>query len=292
MKNLYMQLLQQVQASYQRDLKRRLELEEGNPFILHFARPLSLYLTPIFILLRISANQATWAGFALGLLACVLLGTGLTPYLKLGAWFFLFHYILDHVDGNLARYHGVTSHYGKFLDGSFGVVVMSAFYLSLGMGAYRQCQTSYMWTSKIPCVEPGYLLLASGLAAVVSLASIYMQLRYRYAVADARRTDVTSGRGGKGVDIAAEGRDIASAVRIHGRTRLRHIAWRATQRAVRLVQRVFGTIRVPGLILAVYTDTLSIYLFLFAILTSVVFVWEYVNMLRDSRKSLSVFRPY
>ena len=292
MKNPYMRLLQQIQASYHGNLKRKFDLQEGNPFIMYLIRPLSLYLTPIFILLRMSANQATWVGFALGLLACVSLGTGLPPFLKLGAWFRLLNVLFDYVDGNLARYYGKTNHYGKFLDGSTGVVVVSILYLSLGMGACRQCQTSHVWGSETLCVEPGYLLLAGGLASIARLANTYMQLRYRYAVADARQADAGGVRSGKGVEIAAEGRETVAAVRIPERMRLRSIVWSAAQRAVRLAGRVFGAIQIPGLILAVYTDTLAIYLLLFAIYTSLVFVSEYANMLYDGRKSLNVFRPY
>ena len=290
MKNSYMRLLQQVQASYHGNLKRRFDLEGGNPFIIYLIRPLSLYLTPIFVLLRMSANQITWVGFTIGLLACISLGTGQAFFLKLGAWLFSLHVLFDYVDGNIARYYGKSNHYGKFLDGTTGVMVKTNLYLGLGVGAYHQCQAGYVWGLAALCFEPAYLLCAGGIASIAKLANTYMQLRYRYAVADTRRADVGSGRDGKIVETAVEGRRTIAVVRIH--TRLGRFAWRITRRVVRLTRRVFDAIQIPGLILAVYTDTLAIYLLLFAVHNLIDFSWEYANILRDGREALNVFRPY
>ncbi|MDY6876667.1 MAG: CDP-alcohol phosphatidyltransferase family protein [Chloroflexota bacterium] len=239
-----------------------------------------------------SANQATWTGFALGLLACVSLGTGLTPFLKLGAWLYLLNALFDHVDGNIARYYGKTNHYGKFLDGSAGVIVASVLYLGIGMGVYRQCQNGHVCGFETLCVEPAYFLLAGGLASIARLANLYMQLRYRYAVVDAHQADASSERDEKGKDATTEDQDTVTAVQIHERTRLGRITWRAVQRAVGLAQWVFRVIQVPALILAAYTDTLAVYLLYCTMHALVIFVWEYARILHHGRKSLNVFRPY
>jgi phosphatidylglycerophosphate synthase len=288
MKSRYHQLLQQVRITYQNNPKLGFERTENNPFVLYFIRPFSMFLTPFFVWIDASANQVTWVGFILGLLAAMLLSTGIMSYLKLGAWFYLAHIVFDYIDGNIARYHGQTNHYGKFLDGSTGVLIASLLYICLGVGVFRQCQLGNVFIWKIFCFEPGYLLLAGGLATGTRLANLYMQVRYQKAVMDASHAVDT-----KQGDWKA--RETSIGVRSVVVTRWDRI-WKRFSHLVKLSMKhlkfVFASFLIPGLFLAIYTNTLAVFLLVYTIYNLIIFVWDYAYILHNGRQSLNVYRPY
>jgi cytochrome c-type biogenesis protein CcmH/NrfG/phosphatidylglycerophosphate synthase len=278
--NTYLREVQKVDTDYQRNLKRTFELQDWNPLILWFFRPISIYLTPFFVFAGVSANQVTWTGFALGLLAAGLLSTGVPFLLGVAACVYLTSVILDHVDGNLARYYETTNHYGKFLDGSTGAISLCAFYLGLGMGAYRQCGSGHMAGGDLLCGEPGYLLFAGGVAAAASLASIYMQLRYKHAVAEAQQAGTRSPH--------PEPAEVSSS----RCPRLIAALSRGTRQLLTVTQRSFEVARIPALIVAVYAEALAPYILFCTVCTFVIFASGYISMVREGRTSLDAFRPY
>src|SRR5262245_33223045 len=133
----YLQILREVQENYRGSSKHVRIAESRSPIQIYVLKPLSLYLTPICLRLGLSANQVTWIGFWVGVAACLLLATGRPGYVIAGAWLYLLHRLLDHVDGNVARYTNSTSYYGHFLDSSLGILVLVALFVSVGVGAYR-----------------------------------------------------------------------------------------------------------------------------------------------------------
>jgi len=275
----YGQILREVAALYRGNPKRRFDREGGNLFIMYFVRPVSVYLSPIFVMARMSANQATWTGFMLGLAGCILLGTGTPLLAKLGFWLFFACFMFDHIDGNLARYYGKTNHFGKFLDGSTGTIVESALYLGLGAGAYREIQTYPLIGQRSLELGAEYLLWLGGLAAAAILATAYLDVRYSNAVAEAGQLD------------GATARDHSSAV-VAPRNLLLGIETRVYKQMIGAVKKVFDSAAIPALFVAVYTHAMTVWLLLFAFYRCAMFVVTYARIVYSARKTLNAFRSY
>ena len=101
-----------------------------------FIRPLSVYPTWVCLKLGIKPNQVTVFGFLLGILGCVLLSFGTYTTIILGALLINLNYLLDRVDGNVARMTNTTSQFGKILDVYCDYVIMVLTPVSLGIGLY------------------------------------------------------------------------------------------------------------------------------------------------------------
>ena len=108
-------------------------------FAFYVGRPLSYLLTIPFINTSITPNQVSYLsllplGLGLGLMLLVPTLAG-----QVLAWlcFFLWN-LLDGVDGNLARYKGISSPMGSVVDAMSGYAAMFISYLAMGVAAsYR-----------------------------------------------------------------------------------------------------------------------------------------------------------
>lgn len=96
-----------------------------------FFKTLSIYITPIFIYLKCSANITTLIALMVGLSASVLhILYGYQAYYICFLLYFL-SVIIDYCDGNIARYNNTTSFFGRFIDGLFDIIVIGFFQISL-----------------------------------------------------------------------------------------------------------------------------------------------------------------
>jgi phosphatidylglycerophosphate synthase len=104
-----------VLDSYYRQVKE--QTERRFVFYRFVYRPLSFPLSALAIRLGVSANAVTL--LSLGILAAsfVALGFGGGEGLLAGAALYFAYYVLDFADGNIARYHGQPSFFGKLIDG-------------------------------------------------------------------------------------------------------------------------------------------------------------------------------
>ena len=94
-------------------------------------RYLSFFITPFFLKLNISANVTTCLSGGIGVLATLFIFFGTKQYLIIGLWIFLFSYLMDFVDGNIARVKGTSTFFGKFIDGYIDIIRLTALKLSL-----------------------------------------------------------------------------------------------------------------------------------------------------------------
>lgn len=101
-------------------------------------RPLSFYLTPFFINRGMSANAVTVLGLVvlLGGLGAVLGGVQATGAMVAGAVLINVWYVLDFVDGNVARYRETESEFGAFLDWYVGIIYHAGLPLCIGTVVY------------------------------------------------------------------------------------------------------------------------------------------------------------
>lgn len=271
----YRRMLNDVRESYGTNPKRGFDLHDGNIFIIRLIRPLSIFVTPLFIMMGFSANAATWTGFGFGILGAALIAIGAPGAVQTGAWLYLICFIFDHVDGNIARFHGKTNHYGKFIDGTAGLIVHVAMFLALGIGAYRFSVSTFLPPRYIP-FNPAYLLLLGGLAASASVTMSYISTRYSMALAEAfsETSPTTADTRGK------------SGARLFG------IDLRLIKRNVTRTQNLVAAVEIPLLFVAAYMDLLPVYIVLFAAYTVAMCAITYLKVLHNGRNSLDVFRAY
>ncbi len=271
----FSEILYNVRERYRKNPKRGFDLEDGNLFIIWVIRPLSIYMTPLFVMLGISANAATWTGAAFGLVGSVLIATGVPICAEIGVWLYLICFIFDHIDGNIARYYGKTNHYGKFLDGTAGLLVEIVLYLSMGIGAYRYYMSipeKFGWP--VP-FEPSYLLLAGGLAAVACVTTSYMSLRYSTAVKQAAAS------------VPPKSSDTAGPT-----ARVAGVEGASIKAAIRRIENMVASVEIPLLFAAVYSNLLAWYVVLIAIYRVGMCALNYVRVLYGGRITLGIRRDY
>lgn len=100
-------------------------------------RPLSFPLTVLFIRAGFSANQVSLLNALLLLVVLALLASGHALLMFAGALFFFLFYVLDFVDGNIARYRQQSSYFGKLIDGT----IDSAAFLVFAAVAYGNARS-------------------------------------------------------------------------------------------------------------------------------------------------------
>ena len=106
-------------------------------YVINFARRFSIYFTKFFLYTPISANQITVLMTILGVICGFLFALGTVFYSLLGALLLQFWFILDHVDGEIARYKKTTSLIGAYLDYLAHVIVHPAVFIGITFGIYQ-----------------------------------------------------------------------------------------------------------------------------------------------------------
>ena len=107
----------------------------------HFARPISIYITRALLHTPITANQVTIGMILLGVAAGTLFIFGNYWYSIIGVVLLLLAYILDRVDGEIARYRKATSIRGNFLDNLYHDIVKPYIFIGIAFGVYANFHT-------------------------------------------------------------------------------------------------------------------------------------------------------
>ena len=120
-----------IKRSYSREKKAS---EKKYHLIGHLIyRPISFYLTPIFLTVSLSANAVSLIGLFLCLLLPVVsIFGGAFAYLYMALLSFSC-LILDYIDGNIARTTGKSQPLGRYLDSFSGTVYSVLLYASMGL---------------------------------------------------------------------------------------------------------------------------------------------------------------
>lgn len=109
----------------------------GNWLARRVARPLALYITWLIVPFGISAHAVTLAALCVAGLAAIAFAQGSLGMWIAGAALLQVWYLLDHVDGQIARYHGAASLDGAALDYLMHHLVPLLVALGLGFGLFR-----------------------------------------------------------------------------------------------------------------------------------------------------------
>ena len=105
------EIFKTIVATYNQSKKKTFDSES---IIFKGYRYLSFPITSVFIKLKISANFTTFFSFICIIYSSYLFSTG---FLKCASIIYFISFILDFVDGNIARYYNKSNYFGKFIDG-------------------------------------------------------------------------------------------------------------------------------------------------------------------------------
>jgi len=125
--------VEEIKKAYSEDKQ---EADKSEWFAYYVIRPVSFYFTMLFIKFDVTANKITWLSLFMALLGSVLIGFGSYAIQLIGGLLLIGWLILDHVDGNVARYTNTQCSYGDFLDTIAGYIMLATFPLALGIAAY------------------------------------------------------------------------------------------------------------------------------------------------------------
>jgi len=120
-----------------RELKAKcIDLHPEDVWTYKVIRPLSCYPTWACIKLGITANQVTLFNFLVGLSGCVLLTMGTYISMVSGALLVNLNYLLDRVDGNIAKTTNTVTKTGQLLDTFSDYLIELLIPVCLGIGLY------------------------------------------------------------------------------------------------------------------------------------------------------------
>ena len=109
---------------------------------IRFHRFFSIYVTRIFLMLGLGPNFISFLSFLMGIIGGFFYFKSL---FLLGSIFFFLFYLLDNVDGEVARYRKLSSRLGYWLDTSIGHLLYPVFFFTLGLGIFNQTgEVSYI----------------------------------------------------------------------------------------------------------------------------------------------------
>lgn len=144
----------------------------------YVVRPVSFYVAALLMRAGVTANQVTWLSFGVLLSGCALLGFGSHLAAVLGAGLINAWFLLDCVDGNIARYQKTSSAYGAFLDTMGGYGAYALVFFTAGIGACNRPGDLGMmpfWSEH--AAANGALWLSLG--AWASIAALWTRLMFQ-----------------------------------------------------------------------------------------------------------------
>jgi phosphatidylglycerophosphate synthase len=161
-----------------RELKSRYQGSEkcafdSENYFYRWYRPLSFYPSAVLIRFGVSANVVTAWGAICLLASFAVLATG---WLQAGAWLYLLAYLIDFLDGNIARYAGKSTYFGKMID---GLVDSLTFLLFIALGVGNSCGSGGLW-------DAGTEMTLSLSTAFIFLFRSYFYLRVSYILIQPR----------------------------------------------------------------------------------------------------------
>lgn len=180
-----------IKASYT-ETKRMNDIE-GHLWLYLILRRPSFYLTWIFLKMGISANQTTFLSAIVGLIGCVFLGFG-DYWIKIGGVVLMnFCFILDCVDGNIARYRKLFSPFGEFIDALVGYVITAFLFMSLGVGVFFDPDSSVLLRHAeiSPLFDREVFLFAGFWSSLMYVLTRIISLRHKTLFISAPKVDST-----------------------------------------------------------------------------------------------------
>lgn len=119
------------------ELRQICQKTYSSPYNRLVTRRLSIYLTRLLLYTPITANQVTLFMTIVGLLSGLLFAYGDYWYSIIGALLYFLYHLLDHVDGEIARYRGSASLRGYYIERLSHIVVQPLIFVGISFGLYH-----------------------------------------------------------------------------------------------------------------------------------------------------------
>ncbi len=124
--------------------------DRHSPSLFPLVRHISARLTPVLCRSSLSANQVTFISLLLGLGASWSFGVASRGLEILGGGLLVACYVLDNCDGEVARFKGQCSEFGRRFDNFVDWAVHTAFFAALGWGETQAGgQQVWLWLGGI-----------------------------------------------------------------------------------------------------------------------------------------------
>jgi len=111
--------------------------EVGNWMVRHWVRDAALPITWLLLHTEVTANQVTVFSLVVGLAGISLFAFASPVPFLLGTMLLQLWYLLDHVDGQIARYRKTACLSGRFLDFVTHHIIHGTIFFSLGLYGFR-----------------------------------------------------------------------------------------------------------------------------------------------------------
>jgi hypothetical protein len=135
----------------------------------HVARRLSIHLTRLVLRTPMSANQVTAAFLIFGWVIGGLFALGSPGAVLLGACLLHGWFVLDCVDGEVARYRKTSSLAGMYLDHMGHAMVRPFLFAGLGVGLFRVTSHPWiLWSGVLAAVSAVLVPLSTAMKASVT----------------------------------------------------------------------------------------------------------------------------
>ena len=151
------------------------------PKLHYIGKYFSVTISPVLVLLGISANTLTIFSFFVSLGAVVGIAfVGVDSlYIPVGL-FLLFHWLFDFVDGDMARVQDSSTFLGRWMDGMSGILIFGLVYISFGFLLF--CETQ----------NPLWLLMGSlvGFVAAIGQMNVDRYSAFRRWIKEEQGIDI------------------------------------------------------------------------------------------------------
>jgi phosphatidylglycerophosphate synthase len=161
----------QVRTSYG---GAKAEQERHDLMFRFFARPLSFPIAWAALAIGLTPNHVTWISLVLNAAGLAMLGSGDRTWMAWGVAVLLAALVLDAADGNMARTARRFSPIGEWLEGVGAYLLVVAFHVAGGVGAWRAIVRGSPVTSWPASPLMGGVLVAIGSIAAASMALTIM----------------------------------------------------------------------------------------------------------------------
>lgn len=265
-------IIASLKAAYHRNPKKK--FDQNDSFISRYIyRVLSLFLAVPFVRLGFSANQVTALSFSTALAGIAFLLSGTQPAVILGSIIWALSVILDYVDGNIARLHGKTNHFGKFLDGMAGTIVNVLLPIAVAIGLANRPDKVLADFGGDPAGQVVILVLGALTALAICLQSL-VSYRFRLACFEAQ------------VNIPGGGKAASS----NSQTTANYI--KRMLYGIRFCLKTEAYFMLTGIILFAALDILSIYIMVRFFARSLDCLMEVAKSFVQARSLLAVYREF
>ena len=160
-------------------------LYQRNWFDRNFTRRISMCFTKPFLMMGLSANQVTAISLLIGLAAGVLLVFPDPVLWLIGIPLLYLYFVLDCVDGEIARYRKSSSPVGSYLDGGLGILMWPYVLVCITFGIGNAVQNNLVFVFGF-LAAVGWLLYTT--SALFSYPILHSRGRLPEAVETSGRT--------------------------------------------------------------------------------------------------------